>query len=159
MDGPRQPGLGRLAIRNPLDFFGGIALIAIALIALWASQDLAGSRGISFGTGTAPRLFAGLLAAAGMAVVVLGLIGDGNKVGRYPIRGPILITSAILAFAGTVNTLGLAPSTFISILVAAAASPETRWRELIAFAVVLTVFCTLLFHYLVGMTTPIWPWS
>jgi putative tricarboxylic transport membrane protein len=155
----RGLGRGGPLIRNPLDFFGGIALVVIALVAFWAARDLAGSRGISFGPGTAPRLFAGLLAAAGAAVVVLGLVAGGGGVGRYPVRGPVLVTAAILAFAALIGPLGLALSTFIAILVAAAASPETRWREAVPFAAALTFFCTLLFRYLVGLAVPVWPWS
>ena len=48
-------------VRGPQDFVGGVALIAIALFALWASSDLQGMRGFSFGAGTAPRMFAYLL--------------------------------------------------------------------------------------------------
>ena len=42
-------------IRGPQDFFGGLALMAIAAFALWASSDLQGMQGFSFGAGTAPR--------------------------------------------------------------------------------------------------------
>ena len=40
------------------------ALMAIALFALWASSDLQGMRGFSFGAGTAPRMFGGPAAGA-----------------------------------------------------------------------------------------------
>ena len=61
------------AIRNPRDFWGGLVLIALAIIAIWASRDLPGQRGFAFGPGTAPRLFAGLLAALGAAIALVGL--------------------------------------------------------------------------------------
>src|SRR6267154_1492723 len=38
-------------VRGPQDFVGGIALMAIALFALWASSDLQGMHGFSFGVG------------------------------------------------------------------------------------------------------------
>ena len=38
-------------VRGPQDFIGGVALMAIALFALWASSDLQGMRGFSFGAG------------------------------------------------------------------------------------------------------------
>ena len=64
-------------IRGPQDFIGGLAMIAIALFALWASSDLQGMRGFSFGAGTAPRMFAFLLLG-------LGLARDGR---RHRVRG------------------------------------------------------------------------
>jgi putative tricarboxylic transport membrane protein len=39
--------------------------MAIALFALWASSDLQGMHGFSFGAGTAPRMFAVLLLGLG----------------------------------------------------------------------------------------------
>ena len=67
-------------IRGPQDFVGGIALMAIALFALWASSDLQGMHGFSFGAGTAPRMFAVLLLALGIAVTVVGLVSDGEHI-------------------------------------------------------------------------------
>ena len=51
-------------IKGPQDFVGGLALMAVALFAFWASRDLQGMRGFSFGAGTAPRMFAGAAARA-----------------------------------------------------------------------------------------------
>ena len=46
-----------MTIRSAQDYVGGVVLIALALFALWASSDLQGMRGFSFGAGTAPRMF------------------------------------------------------------------------------------------------------
>jgi putative tricarboxylic transport membrane protein len=150
-----ESGLPR--IRNGRDFYGGLVLIALAIFAFWATRDLPGSRGLSFGPGTAPRLFAGLLVFVGLVVTVLGMLTDGPTVGRYAIRGPLLILASVLVFAGTIKPLGLVISTFITILVAGAASPETRWREAVIWAAALSGFCTLLFPYALGLPLPLWP--
>jgi hypothetical protein len=52
-------------LRAPQDYFGGVILMAIALFALWASSDLQGTRGFSFGAGTTLRMFGVLLLALG----------------------------------------------------------------------------------------------
>ena len=59
-------------VRNPQEFVGGIALMAVAVFALWASSDLQGMRGFSFGAGTAPRMFGFLLLGLGAAITILG---------------------------------------------------------------------------------------
>lgn len=46
-----------MTIRSAQDYIGGVILMALALFALWASSDLQGMRGFSFGAGTAPRMF------------------------------------------------------------------------------------------------------
>src|SRR5205085_1959739 len=65
---PPNRGGFRFKVRGPRDFYGGLALIALAIIAIWTSGDLPGTHGFAFGPGTAPRLFAGLLAAIGALV-------------------------------------------------------------------------------------------
>ncbi len=152
-----RDGRALLPIRNPRDFYGGLVLILVALFAFWATGDLSGSRGLAFGPGTAPRLFAGLLAVVGLAVTLIGLFTSGPEVGRYAIRGPLLVTASVLVFAGTIKPLGLVVSTFITILVAGMASAETRWREAFVWAVALTIFCALLFYYALGLPLPLWP--
>ncbi len=77
-------------IKGPQDFYGGLALVGIALFALWASSDLAGMRGFSFGPGTAPRMFGVLLAILGAGVAIMGLISEGEPLQRYGVRGPLL---------------------------------------------------------------------
>ena len=59
-------------VRGPQDFVGGIALMAIAAFALWASSDLQGMHGFSFGAGTVPRMFSVLLLGLGAAVTAMG---------------------------------------------------------------------------------------
>src|SRR5437762_12081409 len=84
-------------IRGPQDFVGGIALMAIALFALWASSDLQGMHGFSFGAGTAPRMFAVLLLGLGFAVTVVGLVAEGPHLATYHWRGPLFVSLSILS--------------------------------------------------------------
>lgn len=148
---------GRIAIRNPQDFYGGLALIAVGLVALWVLRTLPGMQGLRFGPGTAPRLFAGLLAVVGVAVTVIGLLAKGSTDLRYAIREPLLVMAAVLIFAGGIKPLGLVIPTFITILVAASASVETRWRETVIWAIVLTLFCAVLFPYALKVPLSLWP--
>lgn len=152
-DGPRDPRL----IRNPQDFFGGLALVALAAFALWAGSDLPGMRGFAFGPGTAPRLFAWLLGAFGLGIAAIGVLTHGPDLQRYAVRGPLFITAAILLFAVSIRPLGLVVTTFATILVSAAASEETRWLETTIWAAALTLFCALLFPYALNLPLPLWP--
>src|SRR3979409_1277708 len=112
-------------VRGPQDFVGGIALIAIALFALWASSDLQGMHGFSFGAGTAPRMFAVLLLGLGIAVMVVGLLADGEHITTYAWRGPLFVSLSILSFAVTIRPLGLAVSPFLHFMIAALGTTDT----------------------------------
>jgi putative tricarboxylic transport membrane protein len=170
-EGVRTPPRGggfRFKVRAPRDFYGGLALIALAIIAIWTSGDLPGTHGFAFGPGTAPRLFAGLLAVVGALVALTGLFFDGPPIESYAIRGPAWVLLAILAFAGmirginlgplTIPPLGLVPSTFAAFMVSIFGSTEMRWLESLIAAVVMTAFCVGLFVYLLQLPFQLWPW-
>jgi hypothetical protein len=146
-----------LEVKNHQDFYGGMALILLALVAFVASNDLPGMRGFAFGPGTAPRLFAFTLAALSLAVVVMGLITPGPQVTRYKIRGVVFITGAILAFAATIRPLGLVIAAFSTIVICAAAADDVKWRETILWAAILTAFCSFLFPYGLNLPFQLWP--
>jgi putative tricarboxylic transport membrane protein len=158
-DGVNSPNAPRwgFRIRAPQDFWGGLALIALAVFALWASRDLPGMHGFAFGPGTAPRLFAGVLCFFGAIIALIGVTTDGPPIGGYAVRGPILITAALLTFAAMVRPIGLVPATFITFMISAAASKETRWIESTIMAVFMTVFCVVLFVYLLNLPFQLWP--
>ena len=144
-------------VRGAQDFVGGIALMAIAAFALWASSDLQGMHGFSFGAGTAPRMFAVLLLALGFAVMVMGILTEGAHLAGYAWRGPLFVSLAILSFAATIRPLGLVISAFASFLIAALGTPETRWKETIIVGIFLTIGCSLLFPYALGLPLQLFP--
>jgi putative tricarboxylic transport membrane protein len=148
---------GLVPVRAPQDFYGGLALIVMATLALVASAELPGQRGFAFGPGTAPRLFAGVLIALGAAVAFVGLIADGPGIEKYKLRGPVLVIGAILGFAAMIRPLGLIPATFLAFLVSICGSKEMRLVESFIAAAVMTVFCVVLFVYLLNLPFQLWP--
>lgn len=168
---PSGGGIG-LRVRGPRDFYGGLVLILLALIAFWASSDLPGQQGFSFGPGTAPRMFAGLLAAVGALVSINGLLVDGPKLESFAVRGPVYVLVAILAFAGMIRgidfsflgiplvmpPLGLIPSTFFAFIISIFGSTEFRWGESLMAAAAMTAFCVALFVYLLQLPFQLWPY-
>lgn len=144
-------------VKGPQDFIGGLALMAIAVFALWAASDLQGMHGYSFGAGTAPRMFAVLLLGLGAAIAVVGLVTEGAHLASYAWRGPLFVTLSILSFAVTIRPLGLVISAFLSFMIAALGTPETRWRETTIVGVLLTAFCSFLFPYALGLPLQLLP--
>jgi hypothetical protein len=122
MQGPsEQPG--RFKIGNPQDFYGGLVLAGVALFALWASRDLPGMRGFAFGPGTAPRMFASILAALGVGIAIIGLLTNGPKIEGVTIRGTLLGALLIAIFVivsryGTPVTAGLGLRQYEGVLAA-----------------------------------------
>ena len=143
--------------RAPQDYFGGVVLVALSLFALWASSDLQGMRGFSFGAGTAPRMFGVLLLGLGLAVMLVGVLAEGAHLAKYAWRGPLFVSLAILSFAFTIRPLGLVISAFASFMIAALGTPETRWKQTLIVAIALTAFCSFLFPYALGLPMQLKP--
>ena len=143
--------------RGPQDYLGGVALMALALFALWASSDLQGMRGFSFGAGTAPRMFGVLLLVLGAGVALMGLLADGPKLATYHWRGPLFVTLSILSFSAAIRPLGLVVSAFAAFMIAGMGTPETRWKETIIVGICLTIGCSLLFPYALGLPLQLFP--
>lgn len=144
-------------VRGPQDFIGGLALMAIALFALWASSDLQGMRGFSFGAGTAPRMFAFLLLGLGAVITAMGVLTEGAHLAKYHWRGPFFVTVSILIFAFSIRSMGMIFSAMASFMIAACGTPETKWVETFIVGACLTAFCSLLFPYALGLPLQLLP--
>jgi putative tricarboxylic transport membrane protein len=149
--------IGAIPVLGPRDFYGGLALVLLTTLALIASAELPGQRGFAFGPGTAPRLFSFVLAALGAMVAVGGVFAEGPPIEKYKIRGPALVIIGILCFAGMIRPLGLVPATFIAYMISILGSSEMRWLESIVAAAAMTLFCVLLFVYLLNLPFQLWP--
>jgi putative tricarboxylic transport membrane protein len=156
-EGASGAALSDLRITNPQDYYGGLALIFLALFAFWAASDLSGMRGFSFGPGTAPRLFSAILLVLGVAVTLVGLFVEGQHLEAYAIRGPVMVTIAILLFAALIRPVGLIISSFLVFMVASSGANDVRWIEALLAAVALTAFCVFLFVYALGLPFQLWP--
>ena len=167
-----QKGGGfQFKVRGPRDFYGGLALMALAIVAILASGDLPGQHGFAFGPGTAPRMFATLHAIIGGLVALGGMLVDGPPIEKYAVRGPAYVLVGILVFAGLIRGVSLAPigiswtvpsfglviSTFAAFIISIMGSTEMRWVESLIAAVAMTAFCIGLFVYLLQLPFQLWP--
>lgn len=147
----------RATIHDPRDYYGGLALLGLAMFAVWSSSDLPGMHGFAFGPGTAPRLFAGILGASGIGVALVGCFSEGPGLERFAFRGPFFLTLSVFVFAISVRHFGLVIASYVSLIVSGAGTKEVRWIELIIWAAALTLFCALLFPYALNLPIPLWP--
>ena len=132
-------------------------MVAIALFALWASSDLQGMRGFSFGAGTAPRMFGVLLLGLGVAIAVDRAFYRGAASGEICMARTAVRVAGDSVLCAQIRPMGLIISAFASFMIAALGTPETRWKETIIVAVCLTAFCSLLFPYALGLPLQMLP--
>lgn len=152
---PEVPPARRRLVRSPRDFLAGLCLVALALFALWAGSKLDPGSLRSPGPAMVPRATALAVGAVGLLVVAFSLLKDGAELGRWPIRGPLFVSLAVVAFALTIRSVGLAVAGPLVVIVSGAASAESRPKELVVFALAMTAFCIALFKLVLSLPIPV----
>ncbi len=145
------------AIKSPQDLVGGVALLAITVVAYVAMSKLGSMRGFSFGAGTVPRLFCLLLGLLSVLIILSSFTTRGPKLENIPWRGPVFILAAVVFFGLSIRTLGLAITGVITVLLAGLAVEDFKIGEGLIFAVTITAFCAFLFPFALGQPIPLWP--
>jgi putative tricarboxylic transport membrane protein len=152
---PSDPTPAPAPVRFSKELLAGLTLVLIAAVALLAGRDLETGTLRSVGPGALPRALALMVLAGGIGFTAAALIRGGEPLGRWPLRGAAFITLALVAFALTIRTLGLAVAGPAIVLVSGAATSETRPLELLVFALVLTAVCIGLFRFALGLPLPV----
>lgn len=140
------------------DFFGGLAVIAVAAVAFWLARDLPGGASGGMGPGTLPKGLALLLGLLGAILALGALLENGPRLERWSIRAPLLILGAVVVFGLAVRPLGLVVAGPLAIVIGAFASDEVRWKETLLFGALMTAFCIGLFKFALGLPIPLAPW-
>jgi putative tricarboxylic transport membrane protein len=145
--------------RIPQDLGAGLFLVAVALVALWQGAGLEAGTLREIGPGMLPKALAVLTGLCGIAIAVLPFVSHrGETLGAWSLRGSLFVLAAALAFAFSIRPLGFSVAGPVAIVLASLASRETRKVEIIIFALVMTVFCLILFRVLLGLPIPVAPW-
>lgn len=153
-------------IKSQQDFAGGLFLVAIGLIALIASWNLPLGTMRQMGPGMFPRSLSLITILLGVLIGLNALRYEGHALERWSYRGMWFILGGVILFGLTVRgypplgipPLGLIVSGPLVVVISGLASPETRWREIIPFGVVMTGFCILLFKFILQQPIPLAPW-
>jgi len=142
------------------DTLAGLVFIGFGLaFAVGAlNYELGSAR--SMGPAYLPLGLGGILVLIGAGVIVEGLLlKEGSPIGPVPWRAIILLVGAVIFFAFTVRRIGLAPSIFITALIAGFSSSRMRILTALLIATAMTVFCVLVFVEALGMPIAvIGPW-
>jgi hypothetical protein len=166
-----QPGAGdegRGPIKSPQDFAAGLFILALAAFAFYAASNLKFGQMRGIGPGLMPQVTAMLLAAFGVLLIVQAFTTRGSLLERWSIRGPLFVLGGVLLFAATVRgseffgikipALGLLVAGPLAVVVCSMADRDTKWWEILLFAVVITSFCIGLFKFLLRLPIPLAPW-
>lgn len=146
-----------MRLRSPQDFIGGLALIALAALALSQIGDLRFGTASRMGPGYFPTVLAWLTALFGLILAARAFVLDGPSLEPVDLRHGLPLLLAILVFGLAIRPLGLVLASALLFLVSAFASPELKWREQAIASVALIGLAVLLFVVLLDLPFPVWP--
>lgn len=115
---------------------------------------------LQMGPGFFPLALGGLLVLLGLLIAAKALVApETGELGPVPWRSAALLVAAIMFFGFAVRGLGILPTLFVSVLLAALAGRQIRIVSALVIAVSLTVLSVLIF--VVALQLPlrlIGPW-
>jgi putative tricarboxylic transport membrane protein len=165
---PNPTPEAKLKPRSPQDAAGGLFLIVFGLFAWWLGSDLATGTLRAMGPGMLPKAFAIILAGLGALMVLGSLRHQGPELESWSIRGILYVLGGCILFGLMIRgfevgplkvpSLGLVVSGPLVVMVSGMAATDRNWRELIVFAIGMTIFCGVLFKYILGLPIPLAPW-
>lgn len=153
----RMQNATRGTVRAPLDFAGGLFLIAIAAVGFVGGFQLPFGQLSGIGSGLMPKSVAVLVGAFGVLLLVQSLLADGDRLESWAVRGPIFVLSGVLVFAATIRPWGLVVAGPLAVMVSALADKDTRPAELAILAVALTLASGLVFKEVLSLPIPFDP--
>lgn len=139
------------------ELLAGLMFIAFGGLALFLGRFYPMGSALDMGPGYIPRVVAFSLIGMGAIGVVRAVLARDWRWWGFPLWPMLWVSAAIIAFALLIGRAGLFIAVVVAVLLSALAAPTIRWREAPVVALVLAIFCTLLFGYALRLPLPVWP--
>jgi len=141
--------------RNNRDFFAGLLYIVTGAAGMWIARDYPFGSALRMGPGYFPSVLGGMMIAFGIAVMAMGVKNNEKMKGGWSFRALIVLPLSTVAFGVLMEEAGFIAAMLVLIPFSAAAGREFKWVEVILITVGLTVLCTAMFIYGLGLPYPL----
>lgn len=141
--------------RNNRDFWAGVVYIALGAAGMWMARDYPFGSALRMGPGYFPMVLGGLMIAFGIAVLLMGISNKEKIKPGVSWRALIVLPLATFVFGWVMEEWGFIPAMALLIPLSAASGNEFKWGEVILLTVGLTVICTGVFIYGLGLPYPL----
>jgi Tripartite tricarboxylate transporter TctB family len=148
----------KVGLTQNKDFLSGLMFMAIGAVGLYMALDYPMGSALRMGPGYFPNVLSSLLILAGIYCLIHGLLkSDQMKIkGNWSVRALIIIPLGTVVFGLLMEHTGFIPAIIALIFIVAYAGDEFKFLEVLFLAVGLTIACTALFIYGLGLPYPLW---
>jgi hypothetical protein len=153
---------------------GGVALVALAGLALVLALPLDFGSMAEIGPGFLPVVVSMLIGLIGLVIIAVGwheqqsAHASAEVLQAWAWRPIMAVLGAVITFGLLIRgmplgpvaipALGLSIAVPACLIVAGLADPETRWRELAILGLILTGGAIVLFRFVLRLSIPVAPW-
>lgn len=129
--------------------------MAFGIAALTIARDYKIGTALKMGPAYFPAMVSGLLVLVGIISVVRSFIKEGSPVGKFALKGLLIITASTLVFGFILRGAGLIIALPVFVISTFYASRWFNWKHSVMLAVGVTVFCFIVFLKGLGVPIPL----
>ena len=154
-----HPGAGEARIKVPLSnnkqFLSGLMFLGIGAVAIYIAQDYPMGTALRMGPGYFPIVLGGIIGLFGIYELIKGILKPEPIVGNWSVRALMILPLSAVIFGILMEHAGFILALIVLVFASASASKEFKLWEVAALAVGLTIACTGLFIYGLGLPYPL----
>lgn len=141
--------------RNNRDFWAGAVYIAFGALAMFIAKDYPFGSALRMGPGYFPMVLGGIMIVFGALVLLMGVKNNEKIKPGISWRALIVLPLATAVFGVVMEHVGFLPAMALLVPMSAAAGNQFKWVEVIFLTVALTILCTAVFIYGLGLPYPL----
>lgn len=145
----------KVELRNNKRFLSGLMFLGIGAGAVYIAQEYPMGTALRMGPGYFPIALGSIIALFGIWELFIGVLKPDPVKGSWSLRALAILPLAAIIFGILMEKAGFIPALLVLVLVAAWAGDEFRFVEVAMLAVGLTVVCTGVFIYGLGLPYPL----
>lgn len=149
---------GRRLVPCEIDLAGGLFLLVCGVAAWWFGQSLKVGTAYRMGPGYVPMLLSWSIGAFGVLLCLTGILRKGPALEGWRLKPIVLVLGAMVLFALTIERAGLLVASALVVLLASAAGPNPRVREIAILAACLAGGVCALFPLALQLPLRVLPW-
>lgn len=146
----------KIGLRSARDLVAGLLFVGFGLVGLIGGRHYAMGSAERMGPGYFPVLLSGGLMLLGSIIAIHGLLSQDQPIESASPRPLLAVLFSVALFGLTLERFGLVASIPLVVLVMAFATPERRWLEVAVSALVMSVFCIVVFVVGLNQQLRIW---
>jgi hypothetical protein len=139
------------------DAAAGVLVMLVAVLFFYGAWKLRTGTLERMGPGYVPLVVASFLFLLGGVLTIRSLRKRSNQAQFPALRPTMVVVLSPVLFALLISRVGLVITVLIVSSFARLAQPQKRSLEMFVLPVLLTVFCVIVFSYLLNLTIPLWP--